>query len=137
MSSQWKKLPCVFSDIFVEFFYFWPIFWVHLKCLIPSQKKFKMLHYMLSLLFSPQKVCNKEFAHRESLVTHSSLHTGVKPYICECCGQKFSCVGNLIKHRRVRPQSCGLPKYTNAKCAPRASTKGMQLCGGLTLFKHS
>lgn len=69
--------------------------------------------------------CDKAFAHRESLVTHSSLHTGVKPYMCQCCNSQFSCIGNLIKHRRTRPQTCGLPKYTNMKCAPRASTKGM------------
>ncbi|XP_031617514.1 zinc finger protein 665-like [Contarinia nasturtii] len=80
------------------------------------------------------KVCNKSFAHRESLVTHSSLHTGIKPYQCQCCGSQFSCIGNLIKHRRVRPETCGLPQYTNVKCAPRASTK---VPGSLTLKKES
>lgn len=57
-------------------------------------------------------------------MTHSSLHTGIKPYQCQCCGNQFSCIGNLIKHRKIRPQTCGLPQYTNIKCAPRASTKG-------------
>lgn len=90
-------------------------------------------------------ICNKSFSHRESLVTHSSVHTGIKPYICECneiaqniqswiklcvwslgecCSSQFSCVGNLIKHRKARPETCGLSKYSNRKCAPRASTKG-------------
>lgn len=89
-----------------------------------GKKQSLLLKFLLLFTGLSTQVCNKGFAHRESLVTHSSLHTGVKPYVCQCCGQKFSCVGNLIKHRRVRPQSCGLPKYTNAKCAPRASTKG-------------
>lgn len=69
-------------------------------------------------------MCGKAFPYRESLVTHSSLHTGIKSYQCECCSRQFSCIGNLIKHRRTRPETCGLPKYKNIKCAPRASTKG-------------
>lgn len=70
------------------------------------------------------QVCEKAFSHRESLVTHSSLHTGVKPYVCEACESRFSCIGNLIKHRRARPDTCGLPQYSNnSKCAPRASSK--------------
>lgn len=69
-------------------------------------------------------VCDKAFSHRESLVTHSSVHTGVKPYVCEFCDSRFSCIGNLIKHRRARPQTCGLPQYSsNSKCAPRPSSK--------------
>lgn len=68
-------------------------------------------------------VCGKSFAHRESLVTHSSVHTGIKPFQCQCCGNQFSCIGNLIKHRRTRPETCGLPKYTNVKLFPRPSTK--------------
>lgn len=75
------------------------------------------------------KVCPKSFSYRESLVTHSSLHTGVKPYICEGCGNRFSCIGNLIKHRRSRPDSCGLPQFKNKKIAPRASAKNQ---GSLT-----
>lgn len=52
------------------------------------------------------------------------MHTGIKPYQCEGCTSRFSCIGNLIKHRRTRPETCGLPKYrTNVKVAPRASAK--------------
>lgn len=69
-------------------------------------------------------MCGKAFPYRESLVTHSSLHTGIKSFQCECCARQFSCIGNLIKHRRTRPGTCGLPQYKNIKCAPRASTKG-------------
>lgn len=45
----------------------------------------------------------------------------------ECCSSQFSCVGNLIKHRKARPETCGLSKYSNKKCAPRASTKDSQI----------
>lgn len=76
--------------------------------------------------FDVTQLCDKAFSHRESLVTHSSVHTGIKPYICSACDKLFSCVGNLIKHRRARPQTCGLPKYNvNTKCAPRPSSKRM------------
>lgn len=89
-------------------------------------------------------ICNKGFAHRESLVTHSTLHTGMKvgyidihishhlilnsylllqPYECQHCHSTFSCIGNLIKHRKVRPDTCGLPKYTNQKIRNRAGVK--------------
>lgn len=68
-------------------------------------------------------MCKKGFSHRESLVTHSTIHSGIKPYICECCSSTFSCVGNLIKHRKVRPGSCGQPIYTNKKICKRAGVK--------------
>ncbi|KAG4073460.1 hypothetical protein HA402_000684 [Bradysia odoriphaga] len=76
-------------------------------------------------------VCDKAFSYRESLVTHSSLHTGIKPYLCEGCGSRFSCIGNLIKHRKSRPKTCGLPQFCkNTKIAPRASSK---VPGSLTM----
>lgn len=69
------------------------------------------------------EICNKAFKHRESLVTHSTTHTKIKPYACENCSQTFSCVGNLIKHRKVRPNTCGLPIFTNKKICKRAGVK--------------
>jgi KRAB domain-containing zinc finger protein len=47
----------------------------------------------------------------------------LQPYQCECCGQSFSCVGNLIKHRKVRPETCGLPIYSNKKITDRVGVK--------------
>ncbi|XP_059616203.1 uncharacterized protein LOC132261415 [Phlebotomus argentipes] len=68
--------------------------------------------------------CGKAFAYRESLVTHSSLHTGIRPYVCELCGSRFSCIGNLIKHRRSRPDTCGLPQFRrNSKVTPHKKAK--------------
>lgn len=58
------------------------------------------------------KVCGKGFCHRQSLITHSTLHTGIKPFQCENCGSSFSCVGNLLKHRRTHPDTCGLIPLT-------------------------
>lgn len=44
--------------------------------------------------------------------------------MCQACSSCFSCITNLLKHRRVRPDSCGLPQYDGlAKCAPRARAK--------------
>ncbi|XP_039950356.1 uncharacterized protein LOC120768000 [Bactrocera tryoni] len=60
-------------------------------------------------------VCGKCFAHRESIVTHSSIHTGVRLVECKCCLTRFSCHSNLIKHRRTRPDTCGLPQFDPPK----------------------
>lgn len=53
------------------------------------------------------------------------MHTGIKPYLCLACGARFSCIGNLIKHRRTRLNTCGLPQYCteSVKVAPRPSAK--------------
>lgn len=70
--------------------------------------------------------CSKAFAHRESLITHSTTHSGIKPYYCSHCESRFSCIGNLLKHRRARPDTCGLPQYclTN-KIVARPNIKTM------------
>ncbi|XP_065357906.1 zinc finger protein 699 [Calliphora vicina] len=56
-------------------------------------------------------VCGKSFSHRESIVTHSSIHTGIRLVECKGCTSRFSCYSNLIKHRRNRPDTCGLPQF--------------------------
>jgi hypothetical protein len=43
--------------------------------------------------------------------------------MCESCDSRFSCVGNLIKHRKSRPETCGQPQFkNNTKAAPRATS---------------
>lgn len=61
-------------------------------------------------------------------MTHSSIHTKIKPYSCENCHQTFSCVGNLIKHRKIRPDTCGAPQFTNKKITknPEAFSTAMK-----------
>ncbi|KAG5667026.1 hypothetical protein PVAND_015028 [Polypedilum vanderplanki] len=51
--------------------------------------------------------CTAEFAHRQSLETHKSIHTGIKKYECEKCSARFSCISNLLAHRRSRKKDCG------------------------------
>ncbi|XP_058449493.1 zinc finger protein 569 [Malaya genurostris] len=70
--------------------------------------------------------CDKAFAHRESLITHSTTHSGIKPYYCSHCESRFSCIGNLLKHRRARPDTCGLPQYCQTnKIVARPNIKTM------------
>lgn len=69
------------------------------------------LRYLSMYTFFFQ-VCGKAFCHRQSLITHSTVHTGIKPYQCEGCGKSFSCVGNLLKHRKSHAETCGLLPLT-------------------------
>lgn len=69
-------------------------------------------------------MCNKGFCHRQSLVTHSTLHTGIKPYQCESCYNSFSCVGNLLKHRKTHADTCGkIPLTTHRVKHPATKLK--------------
>lgn len=52
--------------------------------------------------------CEKAFSYRESLLTHLSLHTGVKRFMCQACGNRFSCISNLQAHRKTHRNTCGL-----------------------------
>uniref|UniRef100_A0A182NTV7 C2H2-type domain-containing protein n=1 Tax=Anopheles dirus TaxID=7168 RepID=A0A182NTV7_9DIPT len=52
--------------------------------------------------------CDKSFSYRESLITHSTVHTNIKPFVCTVCSARFSCIGNLLKHRKVRRNKCGV-----------------------------
>lgn len=53
------------------------------------------------------QTCGKGFSYRQSLITHITVHTGIKPYQCENCGNSFSCIGNLLKHRKSHLDTCG------------------------------
>lgn len=82
---------------------------------------FISIYKKISLKF---QVCNKGFCHRQSLITHSTLHTGIKPYQCEGCGNAFSCVGNLLKHRKTHTDTCGkIPLTTHRVKHPATRMK--------------
>lgn len=55
-------------------------------------------------------------------MTHASIHTGIKRIECKCCGARFSCHSNLIKHRRARTDSCGLPQFDPDKTMRKRSS---------------
>ncbi|XP_050389829.2 zinc finger protein 91 [Patella vulgata] len=44
------------------------------------------------------QVCGKNLSSKDSLQTHSRLHTGEKPFVCDICGTAFSDKGALTKH---------------------------------------
>ncbi|KAJ4433945.1 hypothetical protein ANN_16264 [Periplaneta americana] len=68
--------------------------------LVPKKETFKC------------EVCGKQFAHRGSLVNHSSLHTGEKPYKCNTCGKGFQESWHLVTHERIhtgeKPYGCNV-----------------------------
>ncbi|XP_049284210.1 zinc finger protein 665-like isoform X1 [Anopheles funestus] len=69
--------------------------------------------------------CDKSFPYRESLITHSTVHTRIKPFLCVVCNSRFSCIGNLLKHRRLRPEKCGLDSIPIRHIGPRPNKKTM------------
>lgn len=81
----------------------------------------------------PCKVCNKLFGSRQTLLRHSMVHTGKKPYGCTMCSARFRCTSHLKRHERQhtgeRPCRCPL--------CPKAYTDNPNLLRHMTLVHGS
>lgn len=36
-----------------------------------------------------------------------TVHTGIKRFLCNGCGKRFTCISNLQAHRKVQADTCG------------------------------
>lgn len=81
------------------------------------------VYYFNFFTFLLLQICGKGFCHRQSLITHSTLHTGIKPYVCENCDHAFSCVGNLLKHRKTHSECNLIPLTTHRVINPITKQK--------------
>lgn len=73
----------------------------------------------------------KRFARSDMLIRHSRLHSGVRPYRCNRCGQEFSRSDHLNTHLRThtgeKPYSCPHPKCTYAACRKDMITRHLKV----------
>ncbi|XP_073964039.1 uncharacterized protein [Choristoneura fumiferana] len=46
-------------------------------------------------------ICEKQFAHKNTLDNHLRLHSAVKPYVCSVCSKRFTELSSLTSHKRI------------------------------------
>ena len=51
-------------------------------------------------------ICNKYFRVKQNLIEHSFIHSGIKPYECELCGDRFRHNSTFLAHKRKKLCAC-------------------------------
>lgn len=52
-------------------------------------------------------ICGRRFSNNESLEIHKQVHTAVKLYECDVCGQCFNVLSNMRRHRNLHSGAVG------------------------------
>lgn len=66
------------------------------------------------------EICNKKFARRSHLTTHSIIHSNLKPFLCEYCKKPFSNSSNLLRHQKLHKEE---RQFTCVDCNKKFSQK--------------
>ncbi|KAK8844071.1 hypothetical protein IAR55_006865 [Kwoniella newhampshirensis] len=63
------------------------------------------------------EICSKKFNRPSALITHTSVHTGAKPFMCqrEGCGRFFSVQSNLRRHQKTHERKDSEARETQSK----------------------
>ena len=68
--------------------------------LATSYRKHLLSHTEFGLMFQCE-TCGHISKSKDNYETHKRKHTGEKPYVCELCSARFSCMSTLICHRKM------------------------------------
>ena len=72
-------------------------------CWYRAATKFELGNHMRKVHAPGNKICpicHKSFHKRTELLRHVVLHSGVKAYGCDECGERFQCHSTYYRHRR-------------------------------------